>query len=214
MGHSIKFENFQNFILSEDEVRDFIEIFYRWGDDRFTITTNETERSFRGQHSRDLGGRHIITLVAHNIKKDFRDKKRTGGNLVAPTLKVAAGMVLAHELQHANQSKIHKNESSFYGQKKRYWNRACEREAREFVDNNMPEICAYFQAPWQGTRAPAIGNHGDANGEALAVAELLQECSEVTMDDIRDELRASKILNPKNVQIVVDELRKNKVDII
>lgn len=226
MAHSITFDKtFSGFVLSEDEVRDFIEMFYRWEDSKFLICRDEKERKFRGQHSQDWSGTHIITLVEKNIKRDFDAKKRTGGNFVAPSLKIAAGMVLAHELQHANQTKLHKHETTFYGKAggmtptgkprmKQYWGRACEREAREFVDNKMPEICAYFQTPWEGRGGPTIGNHGDANREAAAVAELLQECSEVTMEDVKEELRASKILNPRNVIFVVEELKRNGVDII
>jgi hypothetical protein len=215
MGHTIDFSQYDsvNGILKDKEISDIIELFFRWGDAKFRIITNEKERKFMGSHRMGWDGVHEIMICNKKIKIEFASKKRTGGNLVAPTVQCAAAMVLVHELQHANQTKLHKQNERFYTSRK-YWDRACEREAREHVDNNMAEICAYFQAPWQGGRTPTMVSPKETIGEAQAVAELLLECSEVTMDDVRDELRASKILNPANVRLVIDFLKKNGVDII
>lgn len=209
MAHTVTFQpSFQGFLLSEAEVRDFIDMFYRWGDAKFNILCDESEKRFRGEHRLGLSGMHIITLVRKNITRDYEAKIRIGGNLQAPTLKVGAGMVLAHELQHANQTKIHKLSESFF-KSKSYHHRACERDARAFVDEHMEEICGYFAVPFQSrSRCAGAGNQGEAAEEALAVAALLSECEGVTMDDIREELRASGILNPRNVQAVVGELRR------
>ena len=230
MGHSISFADqrgntlYHGAILNEGEIMDIVELFYRWGDAKFRLLTNEKEKKFRGQHHMGWDGVHEITLCEKNIKRDFDRKHRVGGNFAAPTLKCAAAMVLVHELQHANQTKLHKHQSSFYGnmggetangrtRMKHYWGRACEREAREYVDNNMAEICAYFQAPWQGGRTTTMVSTKESIGEAQAVAELLQECPQVTLEDVKDELRASKILNPANVRLVIDFLKKNGKDI-
>ena len=203
--HRIQFdESFAGFILTEDEVRDFIDLFYRWDSGRFLIRRDEKERKFRGEHCYGLDGLHTITLVQKNIRRDYDQGKRVGGNMVAPTIQVAAGMVLAHELQHANQSKTHLRSEGFFNEH-RYWNRACERDARMFVDEHLNEICAYFAVP-----PPMRGRvEGGVVGqdEVLAVADLLGECSDVTMEDIKDELRASRILNPKNVATVVELLK-------
>lgn len=45
------------------------------------------------------------------------------------------------------------------------------------------------------------------------VVELLCEVDNVTMDDIRDELRASKLLNPKNVERTIEMLRAREINI-
>lgn len=210
MAHAILFEDFSGFILSQGEVRDLIEMLYRWGDAKFVVRTDEGEKKFRGQCKSRMDGRYTITLVRKNIERDFYQKMCVGGNIPAPTLKVAAALVLAHELQHANQHKIHAKNQSFWSAH-RYMNRACEREARQFADEKMGEICAYF-----GVSAP-VRQRAAANGgqteEARAIAELLGECSEVTMDDIREELRASKILNPANVAVVVRALREIGIEI-
>ena len=219
MAHTITFENFDRFILSEAEVRDFIEMFYRWGDTKFLIRTDESERTFRGECQSNWDG-HVITLVRKNIEWDHARGRACGGNLVAPTVKSAAGMVLAHEIEHANQSKFHKNASKFYGKlgglnkkgqprMQRYKYRACERDARQFADERLSEICSYFGTPFQTRQVLSDG--GNSPDEVLNVAALLQGVSAPTMEDVRDELRASKILNPKNVQLVVEELKKRGV---
>ena len=210
MAHSIRFEQFDDFLLSKDEVRDFIDMFYRWGDAKFIVRTDKNERKVRGRHCVDLGGVHTVSLVKQNIARDFQRGTTIGGNLRAPSLKCAAGMVLAHELQHANQSKLHKQEEGFY-RDHRYWNRACERDARQFVDEHIAEICAYFDVSAPVRRKGPAPTGGDS--EALAVAGLLSECSEVSMEDIRDELRASGILTPSSVRLVVEHLRGQEIDI-
>ncbi len=223
MAHRVVFNDFDDFILNEDEVRDFIDLFYRWGDATFRINTDEKERKWRGLHSTGLGEHsHTITLSQKNITRDFNRKIRIGGNMVAPSLRVAAGMVLAHEIQHANQAKFHLNEMGFYGKKigltptgrerkQQYNNRACERDARQFVDEHLNEICAYFSVD-PPTRRKPLGP-GISQEEVLAVADLLGECSEVSIEDIKDELRASKVLTPNNVQLVLGRLQEQGFEI-
>jgi hypothetical protein len=209
--HRVKFDDsFSGFILREDEIRDLVDLFYRWDDGCFIFRCDEKERKFRGEHRYDLGGGHTITLVRKNILRDYESGKSVGGNMVAPTLRVAAGMVLAHELQHANQSKQHTRTEGFF-KDHRYWNRACERDARAFVDEHLNEICAYFAVvpPMRSTVVDGVVGQD----EVLAVADLLGECSDVTMEDIKDELRISKALNPKNVALVLERLRSQGFEI-
>lgn len=209
MAHLITFVDFDGFILRTNTVRDFIELFYRWGDARFFVRTDERERKFRGQHWFDGNCTHMITLVRKNIERDFQEGRAIGGNLRAPTLETTAGMVLAHELCHANQSLQHKRQERFYTTR-RYWDRACEREARLFADEHLEEICSYFAAPFQMTRGSGMmATKGMAAGGAAAVATLLRECPEVTMADVRDELRLAGILNPANVKAVLEELERS-----
>jgi hypothetical protein len=210
VAHSFRFTDYAGFILSEAQARDFVEMFYRWGDAKFNITTNEKERRWRGECRSDGFGGHTITLCRKNIVRDFNMKLSVGGNILAPTIECAAGMVLAHEIQHANQTKLHKFQEGFW-KDHRYWNRACERDARLFVDEHANEICAYFSAPPPMRRG--IGGGGDQGGEVLAVADLLCECEAVSMDDVRDELRASKVLNPVNVAAVIARLRESGIEV-
>ena len=154
------------------------------------------------------------------INKVFARGLACGGNLKAPTIKVAAAMVLAHELQHANQSLIHKDSSVFYGnlggvtssgkpRMKRYRGRACEREAREFADEKLSDICAYFSVPIETRKRVAT----QSESEISDLVEIFSECEEVSMEDIKEELRASKILSPTNVMEVKLQLKEMGIKI-
>lgn len=218
MAHIILFkESFQGFILTEPEVTDLIEMFYRWGDSTFVIGCAD-RADFMGEHSGHAGD-HVITLCRSSIEHEFEAKKRVGGNLPAPNLRIAAACVLAHELQHANQTKIHRLKGKFFGhlggrdklgrtKMQRYWHRACERDARQFVDERMPEICAYFDAPFQTMRnGGAVVAKEWTDGGPQRVAALLREGGRATMDDIREALRAEGVLSPAAVAEVVALLR-------
>jgi len=223
MAHTFTFENMDNFILTKDEIMDIVELFYRWGDARFKFAEGKCAKStYLGQHICRWDGEHQITLSNRVIQRCFANKARIGGNkTVAPTIKAAAAQVIVHELMHANQEKLHKGEKGFYGIKnghtqtgkpkmKRYWGRACEREAREYVDVKFNEILAYFNLPLQkGSKVRDGVANGGVAAEVSAVIALFLECSEVSADDIRQELRLSKILNPGNFKAVADELKKN-----
>ena len=60
-------------------------------------------------------------------------------------------MVLVHEIQHGNQYKFHKMDSSFFNEHG-YWNHASEREARSYADEKLNEI---------GYIVPGLGDAGD-----------------------------------------------------
>ncbi len=223
MAHRVTFEDFDGFILTEDEVRDLIDLFYRWGDARFTVRTDEKERKFRGQHTSGLDSDfHTIVLVKKNIVRDFGKRSPLGGNVPSPSLRVGAAAVLVHEIQHANQAKLHFREMGFYGTKlgltptgkarrKQYRGRACERDARAFVDERLDEICAYFAEP-PPTRLVAADMETD-RGEALAVADALLGRSEVALGDVREGLRAANALTPGNVRTVLARLRERGIEV-
>jgi hypothetical protein len=217
-NHEITFDRFENMrdLLTEQAVRDFIEMFYRWGPTHFKIVgvRNATEArryldepklkgAVRGVHQFfPLSDRHMIVLVRDSIIDGFKRSRHLGGNVIPPTLQAGAAMVLAHELQHANQHKIHKGDSGFF-KEHAYFDKATERDARAFADEKLDEICAYFGVP-PPRRKPV--ERPPEESEVDDVIELLRDIPDVTMDDIREELRASKILNPKNVKKVVDIL--------
>lgn len=224
-GHSVVFEQPPT-ILSETVICDFIDLFYNYDTDSSTkwIIRVAEKESFNGQHFYNPNTKeHVITFCEKNIRKYYNKGRREfGGNLKLPDidLKMAAALVLAHELQHANQSKLHKGHELFYGylggmnsqgkvRMKHYRGRACERDAREFVDVHLNEIFAYFNLPSPRRSKVLVATDPD---EMADVADLLCECEEITMDDVRDELRASRILNPKNVQRLLEILRDRGVE--
>lgn len=219
------FEKFT--LLTQDEVVDLISTFYRWGPARFLIRTDEKERKFMGQ-CQSWPDMHTITLCEKNIRREFGKKGRMGGSMVAPNLKVGAGMVLTHEIQHANQSKLHKGNNKFWGKlggitekgnerMQKYWYRACERDARGFVDEHVEEIYAYFDVSTEGLQTlracGTIGDNGRESGEVSEVIALFMEGTEVSMEDVKEELRQSGVLNPGNVQRVVKELREAGIEV-
>lgn len=227
MAHRIEIVGLENMdgLLTEQAVRDTINLYYRWGDARFKVicfrnipemrrfhNDPRVKPGVRGEHRWNAFDRlHTISLVRNNIEKAFKEKNAAGGNLPPPALVAAPVMVLTHEIQHANQTQLHPSspDSSFWNEH-RYMNRACEREARAFVDEHLDEICAYFSLPPVRDRRKV---RTGVEQELEDIVDLLCECTEVTMDDVREELRASKILNPKNVTRVLELLGQNGFDI-
>lgn len=217
MGHTVIFQDFdKKFPLSEIEIRDLIDLFYRWEDTIFYINNKVARPRARGEHNSDWQGHHYISLARRSIENTFKEKGGIGGNYPAPTLKTAAAFTLVHELTHANQTKFHKGEKGFYGKMngvnalgnarmKHYWGRACEREARQFVDEHLSEICAYFAV--DPPKARMVRGMVPGQDEVLGVADILCECEEVTLDDIKDELRISNVLTPSNFKMVMNELK-------
>lgn len=217
MGHSITFVDFdKNFPLSQKEIEQLVDLFYRWGDTKFFISHDISKRGARGEHHHTWDG-HFIALAKKAIHNSFEKKIAVGGTIVPPTLKVACACTLVHELMHANQVKFHAGEKGFYGKMngvnakghprmKHYWGRACEREARAYVDEHINEICAFFAVDPPRPTVSMGGRVGQ--DEVMSVADLLCECEEVTLEDIKDELRISKVLNPSNFKIVMEELKK------
>lgn len=229
-GNRVIFDpSFQSFpLLTEQEVCDFIDMFFSYDDPqaKWTIrnVTRKEAEDFNGQHIYNPNTReHIISFCLENICRHYKKGRRDfGGNLKLPDIdtRMAAALVLAHELQHANQTRLHKGNELFYGvlggydirgrpRMKHYKGRACERDAREFVDGHLNEIFAYFNLPPPRRSKIFVADDPD---ELVEVADLLCECEEITMDDVRDELRASRILNPANVRRVLEILQGRGVN--
>lgn len=224
--------SFEDFgLLSKSEVCDFIDMFFMYDDLQTKWIIRNVPRGgmakvdFNGQHMYNPNTReHYITFCLDNIERCFKKGRRDfGGNLKLPdiNLKMAAALILAHELQHANQSKLHTGNELFYGvlggfdakgkpRMKHYKGRACERDAREFVDGHLNEIFAYFNLPLPRRNKILVAEDAD---ELVEVTDLLCECETISMDDVRDELRASKILNPRNVQRVFQILSERGIEI-
>ena len=95
-----------------------------------------------------------------------------------------------------------------------YWSRACERDARQFVDERMEEICAYFGVPFQRPQhAGVVTPMADPLVEVRGVAALFRGCTRVTVGDVREELRLSRMLNPRNVRLVLEELKRTGTEV-
>lgn len=214
MGHSVVFAEFDDFkLLTYQEVVDLIDTFYRWDDAEFRIVGRDSHKGRRGSHIYNgLERVHVITLSRPNIEAGVRAGQRMGGNGRAPNARIGAAMVLTHELQHANQSKLHSNNEIFYRTKK-YNKRPCEREARQFVDDNLATIAAVM-----GVDVPSVPKRRSAMEAQVdpvqEVAELLGECEEVSVGDIVDELRRAGLVNPQNVARTRQLLQERGVRIL
>ena len=124
-----------------------------------------------------------------------------GGTCPAPSARVGIGMVLVHEVQHANQAGAHSSNEVFYTHRS-YESRPCEKEARALVDSNIRSIVSML-APQMMESCPVgfsvdgIVDHKDGVED---VADLLEELPEVTMVDMLTELRLSGINSQRNVR--------------
>jgi hypothetical protein len=204
-------------LIPEQAIREFIELFFE-GDKDIHVQCTKDVRELRrlngdrkikdrtrGEHRYlPVSEKHVISLVAENIEKS-RDDQPCGGNIPPPHPSVKAAMILAHEIKHANQYYAQGTGDRFWGRGRKYTSRACERDARQFVDERIGEICAYFAV--DPPRPHLSGPHPDQGVEVETIAEVLADCSEVTLEDIKEELRRSGCLNPANVARVVEMLR-------
>jgi len=206
MGHTITFHNPGAFqILSTDEITDLINFFYRWKDTKFRVVCDDNSRTRRGAHLYMHPERmHQITLSAHAMSIGFHSGLRMGGNGPAPSLRMGAAMVVAHELQHANQAGQHLANERFYTHRD-YNTRPCEREARSFVDSHMRELMTMVAPELLQVHIPVTAMCADQDGIGEVVG-LFEGLSEVTVTDIRTELRLSGMNTVKNFEMVRDQL--------
>lgn len=191
------------FKLHESEIRDLIDIFYRWTPGKFLIDVKDTDRGkLRGSHRNTLGS-HVITLFPRVIADHVMKGLNVGGNSKASSSRLGEAMVLVHEIQHANQTGTHGSRKQIFFNARGYLGRPCERDARGFVDENRSMILNYFQEP---VEAPSVGldtDDEDLQGDPLQmVADDLGELQMVVMGDIIRKLRSVGINNAANVQTV------------
>lgn len=201
-------------LMSYTEVKDVIDSLFR-GESNFSIygsmRHDRKNRPTLGLHvSGVLFSGHEIYLAPHKIKACFERGSTCGGNRKAPNLKIAMGMVLAHEIQHANQSLIHEDHpSSFYGKERsRYRTRPCEREARSAADESIPILAGIFNIELFKEKIEEV-----PQDELYLIAECLAEADEISTKDIVEELRFSGLNNGINVMKIKSLLSQWDVSI-
>jgi hypothetical protein len=215
MALNITFKDFHLFtLLSKEEIKDMLELFYRGGDRNFVIIAKKSDPKFAGQADHDFfSNTSVITLVEKNIRAAHAMKHSCGANFPHSNIKVLAATTLAHEVQHINQMILHKRTGKFFGhlggtnakgqwRMQHYGNRACETDARAFADEKLSEICAYFNVECPKRERVATNNENELDD----IIDVFSACDSVSMDDIKEELRSSKILSPSNVAFVKTEL--------
>ncbi len=201
-------------ILTRFEVKDMAEIFFA-ADANIMFHGKMKEKiknpkSTRGLHSY-FDGSHHIYFNWDLIRESFRAKQPSGGNVAVADLRVLAGMVLAHEVQHANQHHVHElQHKSFWKRRGRYMTRPSEREARNFADNNIDVIAGVLGVSLVGRdRSRTI----IAEPEIISIAESFVGAERVAVSDIVEELRYSRLINAVNVDKVSEILREMGIEV-
>lgn len=219
MANEVTFEEFADLssLLSEEQVRALIDILFRGEDARFLIrgclpqgTRGARVTGLGGMHQRGLDGVHTIHVVPKNIRSRAIRGGAIGGNRKVSDPKLAAGLVLAHELQHANQTMNHKPGSSFYGKPfQRYAAHACEREARQFADDNLSTVAGVL-----GISVPHGGYQQDDTMELVDLVDCFLELDEIPLKDLIHELRECGMNNPENVRRCREKLQEYGVNVL
>lgn len=205
MAHRVTFEVYGKFQqhLSQAEVKDLIEVLFKGRDSDFIV---------RGQmkHGQKKGTRGLYNFMqlenVHSICLDLPTISRSvgnapiGGNFPAPTLRLAIAMVLAHEIQHANQVvDPHSQKQNKIIPFQTYLSRVHEKDARRSVDENIEIIAKVLgePVPYNVRQTQDVEKDGP---DLAAVADDLKGCSELTVADLAEELRSMKANNPKNIE--------------
>lgn len=219
MPHAVTFEEWRDAssLLTEEQVRALIDLLYRGEDDRFVIygclpegIRGPRRDSLGGMHQKLLDGRHCIHLVPKNIRSRASRGGAIGGNRKVSDPKLAIGLVLAHELQHANQTLNHKPGSSFYGKPfQRYAAHACEREARQYADDNLGLVAGVL-----GISLPNGGFQTDNATELVDVIDCFLDLDEMPVADLILELKECGINNPENVRRCREKLQEYGVRVL
>lgn len=205
MSHSFEFVDFGAIseIISRQEVRDLIDLFYEGPDSKITVKGDLKSKNTRGRCKNWTDTEFEIQLNLDVIKDHFKKGLRMGGNKPHKTLKEAICSVIAHETQHANQCLKHRNNKSFWSGK--YMSRPCEVNARIFADQNHYVIESILS-----NKINVIEK--SYREESLNdILEIFSELESVSHFDIREELRAMGINNPVNLNWLSDNLQKKGV---
>ena len=204
MGNDVKFYDFDESSvgLTRGQVRDIVDVLARF-EGKFVLHgyMRSDYRGYLGLHVSDMMTTlHEIYLDGAETRKVHAAGRSTGGERVAPDPQLAVAMVLAHELQHANQHHVHvtggKGSKSFFGKKRsRYRTRACEREARMFADESLDALARILGREPKET----VLTKQDDPAELVQIARSFLGAEDVGPADIAQELRASGLNNPANV---------------
>ncbi|MHB8407862.1 MAG: hypothetical protein ACYDHY_07070 [Acidiferrobacterales bacterium] len=204
-------------LVSEQEFRDIFESLFR-GDHqsnpiRLVIGNlpDTGRKHILGLHVFSFG-RHEITVDVDQITREFKKgATKMGGNRQAPSVRMAVGLVLAHETQHANQTLQHTGKERFYRARK-YKTRGSEMEARTFADDHRKIVAQILGETLPDERASDPIQ--DPNKAITDVAAALQGRLSTTLDEVVSLLKAVRANNPKNLDRVLLVLKDSKVEIV
>jgi len=204
--HGIRFASFGAEwlgLLSQQDVRDVIDLFYDGPYSFFVIVGIDNSPGRRGS-CMSIGNTHTITLSLSTIEKHLDEKINMGGNKVHNNVREAIFSVLAHEIQHANQSQRHKADNKFW--RGNYLARPCEVDARSFADSQVDTISSVI-----GDNI-SIGA-GKVNDGLEEIIEVLSMSDDVKTEDIVQELKSYGLYNTINVGHVLHSLAEKKHEV-
>jgi len=206
VSHRVRFEGWAPIkdLMTEEQATALIDLLYRGENAEFILHGHLPEgmsllrsKGLRGRHCLEFG-LNRIHLVPQNILKYCRESRPVGGNRRCDDPRLGAGLVLAHELQHANQHLLHRQGEMFWGRKPftKYLSWPHEREARQFADDNRSIVAATL-----GVELPKeMPELADVEATLEDIVTCFGELEEISIVDLREELRDAGLNNPVNIQ--------------
>lgn len=176
----------------------------RKDDDRLTKKSSTLRGSFEHLPRR-------INLYTETIRKHFGKKIHCGGNFVCASYEASVISVFVHEVQHANQALIHPDSGEKFWRGRSYFGRPCEVDARRFVDENRHQIANILGAELELATPEELEDSESLFGHFLA---FFMEFEEVSIDEIRSQLRSSKMNNPIYMGRIMESLSAEGVTVL
>ncbi len=222
-GHKITFSGWRNFeifaAVTEEHANDLINILFDGPDASFMISEgddfgNVGSIETRGAHwhKRD-GYDHFIRLSYRTIERHFKKGVTMGGNRPADELSVGVMSVLAHEIAHANQMKMHPTkDAKFWGRKSKYFGRPCEVAARRFADENEYIITSVLGLESEPRRH--VDNSDEERAILFDLADVLSEIDTLCVEDLIQELKGAGINSPKYAEELACYIRMSGGNVI
>jgi hypothetical protein len=175
--------------------------FYKGNVESLTLSIQDCERMADGRLGKKrstLRGSfehqtQKINLYVETIRQHFGKKLHCGGNFPCASYEASVLSVFVHEVQHANQALIHTNANERFWRGRSYLGRPCEVDARRFVDENRQLITEILGGQLE---ADASEDNEDREQMLGHFLEFFMEFEEVPLEEIRSQLRSSKMNNP------------------
>lgn len=219
MAHTIIVYGSCDELVSRDQIRELIEMNYLGREFPISMIVGPCpgeKKKFSilaGLHIwNGLEKKHTIYVDPSSVKKMFELGRGVGGNKRPIDMKHAIVSAIVHEVQHANQILKHKAGHAFYSEGK-YVNRACERDARGYVDERYDELAVYLGLSLPEIALPPPIADEETYEEICQIAECFQDIGSVTLRDLTEELRNSRINTLKNLDILRKLLVETGVEI-
>jgi len=211
MGHCVKFIEFDGRfgdLLTRENVVDFIDLLFEGPDSTFFIYGNETKKDWNGScRKNDLISNYQITLSPSTIREHYEKGLTIGGNLPHDDIRVAIGSVLAHEIRHASQHVLYRDNSKFWSGKN-YTTTPCEVDARLYADRVNDVIRSVFELE------PRKKYDRDDALKLRTLMGMMREMDEIAGEEIMEMLGCIGMNNPFYNLQVIKELAEAGVKII